>query len=107
LAWALLYIKANTNEGRNKMRHPIEIEYKTKIKEMEGGRKYIDYKKTLKRNDCNNSMHPYYNSDLFLNILNRKYNEVLQGKRWNYVDEMPSCFTVIDGGFLATIRATI
>jgi hypothetical protein len=89
------------------MKHPIKIEYKTKIKEMEDGRKYIDYKKTLTRNDCLDNRHPYYNSDLFLNILNRKYNEILQGKRWNYVDEMPACFTVINGSFLSTISATI
>src|SRR5713226_6368075 len=82
------------------------IKFKTKIREMEDGRKYFHYKKSIGRRDCDMRPcdHTYYNSDLFPAILRRSYEKATEMREWSYLDELPKG-VVVEGaeGFLATV----
>lgn len=91
----------------------LVIQYKTKIRTMDGGRQYIDFKREFTRRDVFTRAHTlrpmrpvdhdFYNSDLFPGII-RKFAEKLQGgRKWAYLDELPTGVTVEPGGFLAWV----
>lgn len=91
----------------------LVIMYKTKIRTMEGGRQYIDFKRDFTRRDVftrahtlrpmRPADHDFFNSDLFPGII-RKFAERLQGgRKWAYIDELPAGVTVEPGGFLSWV----
>lgn len=86
------------------------ITYKTKIKDFaDNGGKYIDYKKTFGRADCNlrPHEHSYYNSDMFPAMLNRAALKAQNNKQWCRIEDLPSCIVVDDSKFMAVVTMTI
>lgn len=96
------------------MRQPVvaTLTYKTKVREFaDNGGRYIDYKKTFSRHDCNLKPcdHDYYNCDMFPGMLNRAATAAQGNKTWCRLEDLPECITLDDSGFLAvvTIHITI
>lgn len=85
------------------------VSFKTKIKQMSDGRKYIDFKKSIGRSDCNLKPcdHLYYNSDLFVPMLKRAVSKEQAGREWQYLDSMPASITVDDSKFMAVVTITL
>lgn len=85
------------------------VSYKTKVKTMSDGRKYIDYKKLVGRSDCNLKPcdHLYYNSDLFVSMLKRALSIEQQGREWQYLDCIPASVKVDESKFLAVVTITL
>jgi len=85
------------------------ISYKVKVKSMQDGREYIDYKKTIARTDCNLKPcdHNLYNSDLFRQVLARGHNRAVGNKSWTYLDSLPESVTVDNSSFLATVTVSV
>lgn len=88
---------------------PAIIKYKVKVKSMQDGREYIDYKKTITRTDCNLKPcdHSLYNSDLFRQVLARGHNAAVNNKSWTYLDSLPESVTVDNSSFLATVTVSV
>jgi len=87
----------------------VVIRYKTKVREMVGGRKYIDYKKSVTRKDCllKPHEHAYYNSDMFPSILTKAALKAQGSRTWSYIDELPAGITIdTTTGFLAVVTIT-
>ena len=91
---------------------PVIITYKTKVRELcdaDGSPKpYIDYKRALTRRDCNlrPHEHDYYNSDMFIGMLNRAHKAATGGREWCCLCDLPTGVTVDATGFLATVTIT-
>lgn len=86
------------------------LTYKTKVKNFaDNGGRYIDYKKSCDRKDCNLKPHEhaYYNSDLFCSILNRAAKIAQDNKTWCRIEELPECITLDETGFLAVVKVQI
>lgn len=93
------------------MTSDLFIEFKTKvfpiIQDNYGTvRNAIRFKKTLARVDCNLKPqdHDYYNSDLFLSMLNGAYHKVVGTREYCYLDELPLGLSVDTSKFLAVVR---
>lgn len=89
------------------------ISYKTKVRvltEPDGTEvEYVEFKKKVTKSDCNLKPcdHPYYNSDLFPIILKRAYDQVLCGRQWAALDDLPDSVHVDTSGFLATVTVAV
>lgn len=84
---------------------PAIITYRVKVRQMQDGREYLDYKKKISRTDCNlnASGHEYYNTDMFIPMLNRAAWAAQNKREWCYLDELPPGVTVDTSSFLATV----
>jgi hypothetical protein len=84
---------------------PATITYRVKVRQMQDGRQYLDYKKTLSRFDCNLRPcdHDYYNSSIFPALLFTAAWSAQNKRAWSYLDELPACITVDNSSFLATV----
>ena len=69
-------------------------------------RQAVRLKKQLTRADCNLSVgdHDYFNSDLFPQLLNGVYREIIGKKKYIYLDSLPDGVTVDTSKFLAVVR---
>ena len=91
---------------------PVVIEYKTKVRTLYNAddttSPYIEYKRTLSRRDCNLRPHEdaYYNSDMFVGMLNRAHKAATGGREWCRLADLPAGVTVDTTGFLATVTIT-
>jgi hypothetical protein len=87
---------------------PIKIEYRVKVRKMEDGREYIDYKKKLNRSDCllKPHEHAYYNCDMFPSILTESALNVQNNRTGCYLDELPQGVSVDTTAFLAVVNIT-
>lgn len=89
------------------------ITYKTKVKYLDEGEgtrtPYIEYKRVVTRTDCSmkNHEHTYYNSDLFPAMLNRIYNQLIDGKPWCRLNQLPPAITVDTSKFLAVVTIAL
>lgn len=86
------------------------IVFKTKpyeVKQSDGTKRLaIDWKKKLQRTDCTLRAHehPYYNSDLFVLMLNRAYRAIIgHYASWCYLNELPEGVTVDTSKFMAVV----
>jgi len=77
------------------------ITYKVKLNDFQDKKGFIP-KKTLSRSDCTMKPqhHNYYNSDMFVGMLARQHDALTNGKRVQYIDNLPPHITVKDCGFL-------
>jgi hypothetical protein len=89
------------------------IEFKTKpykvrqSDDLNDYRMAIDFKRKLGRTDCDMRPidHRYYNSDLFVGMLNREYKRIIgEYKEWAYLDALPNGVSVDTSKFLAVVR---
>jgi hypothetical protein len=89
------------------------ITFKTKIQKLHEGdgsvSLIVNYKRNLSRHDCNlrPNEHTYYNSDLFLGMLQRAYSTATNGKEWARIASLPESVKVDASGFLATVTVTL
>lgn len=94
-------------------RFPAIIQYKAKVRTIYGAdntpAEYIDYKKALTRRDCNLKphQHDYYNSDMFVGMLNHAHKAATGGRKWCCLGDLPTCVTVDTAGFLATVTIQV
>ncbi len=94
-------------------RVPAIIQYKAKVRTIYNAdntpAEYIDYKKALTRRDCNLKphQHDYYNSDMFVGMLNRAHKAATGGREWCCLGDLPACVTVDAAGFLATVTIQV
>lgn len=88
---------------------PAIISFKTKIKTLHGGEEYIDYKRRVHRSDCNLTpcQHDYYNSDLFIGMLNRAYQKAINNHKWCELSRLPENVKVTKGKFLSEVTINI
>ena len=90
-----------------------QITYRVKLKPLVNAdcseSMVIDYKRKLDRRDCNLKPqdHTYYNSDLFISMLNGAYQEAIQRKTWCRVEQLPECVKLDTTGFLAEVTITL
>ena len=86
-----------------------KITYKVKVKSMQDGRQYIDYKKSFNKTDCNLNPcdHDYYNSSLFIPMLYRSHSKAVNNKTYAYLDSLPEAVTVDNSSFLATVTVSV
>ena len=94
------------------MKVPI-VSFKTKIRQIENadGSKsdYVEYKRQVARTDCNlrPHEHTYYNSDLFLPMLNAAYKKVIQNKAWVKLSDLPPEVNIDKSDFLAEVTVKL
>lgn len=93
------------------MTHCIEFKTKPfKIHQSEDAddfRLAVEFKRKLSRTDCTMGPcdHRYYNSDLFVGMLNREYKRIIgEYKEWAYLDALPDGVIVDTSQFLARVR---
>jgi hypothetical protein len=92
---------------------PATVTFRAKVRtliESDGTRvPYIDYKKKIKRSDCNlrPHEHDYYNSDMFPSMLQRAYDKAIGGKQWVRLSEAPGCVSIDPSSFLAQVNVSI
>lgn len=86
------------------------IQFKTKVRQItehDGTRsQYIDFKRKLTKSDCTLKPHEhmYYNSDVFISILNRVYRRIIgEHTEWKRVQDLPSEITLDTSRFLAVV----
>ena len=89
------------------------ITFKTKIQKLHEGdgsvSLIVNYKRKLSRHDCNlrPHEHTYYNSDLFLGMLQKAYSTATNGKEWARIASLPDSVKVDASGFLAVVTVTL
>ncbi len=88
------------------------VEYKTKVKKLHDGDSIVDYvefKRVLSRSDCNLNacQHDYYNSDLFIGMLNGAYKNALKNQQWARISDLPASVTIDTSKFLAVVTVKI
>ena len=85
------------------------IKYKTKVKTLQSGEQYIDYKKSITRKDCDLKPHQHalYNSDFFERILNKDHKSAINNRGWSKLSELPDAVSVNTDSFLAEVSITV
>lgn len=85
------------------------VSYKTKIRQFSDGVKYIDYKKSISRHDCNLQPHQhyYFNSDMFPSMLKRAALVAQNNREWCRLSDLPESVIIDESGFLATVTLKI
>ena len=91
--------------GGNMTKKPAIITYRAKVRQMQDGRQYLDYRKSVSRSDCNLRPcdHDYYNSSIFPAMLYSAMWSAQNKRAWCYLDELPPGITVDASSFLATV----
>lgn len=90
------------------------IEFKCKIIDVQDGetiRKGFSWKKKVQKVDCNlrPQDHAFYNSDMFIGMLNRAYRKIIGGEYADFcfIDNLPDNVALDASGFLARVTVTL
>lgn len=91
---------------------PVLIRYKVKLWLLDDGtkdgQKCFTPKRHLTRHDCNLKpcSHNYYNSDLFLSMLNNAHLKAIGSHNFLRLNELPLGVTIQEGSFLSEVTVS-
>lgn len=85
-----------------------QVSFATKLQTI-NGRPAVRLKARVGRVDCNlrPHQHAWYNSDLFVGMLNSAYRAAIGGQLVHFTDELPAAVTIDDSKFWAVVTVTL